>query len=148
MRWRSGAAAAVMVMTWGALTGCGGDGETAGRSPEVVTGQVVDGPGGAPVPGAEVELVLHPAVGVGGEQAAEETAASDVADSKGRFALAAPVEELTLNAAPDGRVQVELRVKGSEAAGTMATVLLRKDAETGRTEVTTTSDVVVVSPAS
>lgn len=140
--WWRGVAVGVLLAGGSVLTGCGGD-EAASEAPTSVSGVVLDGPEGAPVGDAEVELLVYPAaMGSRGDDDAASTAGTGSTGSDGAYALEADVDELTPHAGADGRVQVEVRVVGSEA-GTRTTVLLRKDQETGETQVVETTGVVV-----
>lgn len=139
----AGCAVALLVV----MSGCSEDDEASG--PVTVVSGVVQAGGGAPLSGAEVELIVIPAA-LGSAAPADDLASADTAslDTAGAFHLEAAPEQLTPHAGADGRVQVEIRVVGRPDASTRTTVLLRKDAETGETSVVETTGVEVLAPAS
>lgn len=162
---RGGRARALAVGTAGwvlLVAGCASDDQDAAAvTPyDVASGVVLDAPDGAPVAGAEVELVVWPAAQSSG---ASPTASSssqepgsgehqlvtldtDVTDASGEFDLEALTAELTPHANADGLVGIELRVVGSPS-GTRTSVRLDRAGDTGVASVVGTEDVVVVLPA-
>lgn len=142
--WVRGAVGVVALLL--ATAGCGSDEDVEGDVPSV-SGVLLDGPDGAPVESAEVELLVLPSA-MGSSAEAVQPVSADRAStgSDGTYRLEAAVDDLTLNAGADGRVQVEVRPVG-EKVGTRTTVLLRRDRKTGEAQVVETTGVVVESQA-
>lgn len=141
--WTRGRAVVTLLASGALLLGCSSRAEPDEDVRPLVSGTVLDGPEGAPVGGADVELLVYPAaMGSTAQDAAAATADTGRTLADGTYALEAAVDELTPHAGADGRVQVEVRVVGAEA-GTRTAVLLRKDQSTGATEVVETTGVVV-----
>lgn len=145
---RRGAFACLLAVALVLLAACGQDDEEQEAAPTpVVSGIVLDGPEGDPVPDVELELLVWPSpqASTGGASEAPETirADTDTTDAAGEFALTALPDELTPHAASDGLVGIEVRVAGTKAPGTRTTVRLQRADDTGVTSVVETSGLVV-----
>lgn len=140
-RTRAGAGVVVATMLVLSGAGCGGDEGDPESRQAAVSGTVTDGPAGAPVASTEVELLVRgAAMGAGGGTGTSvDTVTTDAA---GAFVLDAAVDDLTPHAGTDGRVQVEVRPAGAEV-GTITSVRLEKDQETGVTRIVETTAVEV-----
>ncbi|WP_110240327.1 hypothetical protein [Nocardioides gilvus] len=135
--------AAITLVATAALAGCGSDEDESEQEPQgVVTGVVLDGAGGAPVPGVEVELLVWPSPQAGatapvGEapeliRIDEQTTADD-----GTFDLEALAAELSPHASSDGQVGLEIRKVGAAGAGTRTSVRLSRGEGNGEFTVHT-----------
>lgn len=140
-RTRAGAGVAVAVMLVLFGVGCGGgESDSASKQP-AVSGTLTEGVGGEPIGATEIELVVRGAA-MGSSGTAATSVDTVTTDASGAFVLDAAVGDLTPHAGADGRVQVEVRPAGAES-GTITSVRLEKDRETGVTRVVETTEIVV-----
>lgn len=134
---------AVTLLVTGAVAGCGSDDEKSAEDPQdVVTGVVLDGAGGEPASGVDVELLVWPSpqagatapVGQGPEliRVDEATTSDD-----GSFDLEALAEDLSPHASSDGQVGLEIRRTGAAGAGMRMTVRLSRSEGNGEFTVHT-----------
>lgn len=136
-------AAAIAVAVAGALTACGSDEETSQQDPQdVATGTVLDGAGGAPVSGVDVELLVWPSPQGGGATPvgeAPELIRVDEARTAddGTFDLEALARDLSPHAGSDGQVSVEIRKVGAAGAGLRTIVRLSRGQDNGEFKVHT-----------
>lgn len=140
-RTRAGTGVVVATMLVLSGAGCGGDEGDPETRQAAVSGTVTGGPDGAPAASTKVELLVRgAAMGAGG--ATGTSVDTVMTDASGAFVLDAAVDDLTPHAGADGRVQVEVRPDGAEA-GTITSVRLEKDQETGVTRIVETTEVAV-----
>lgn len=125
-------AASITLVTTAALAGCGSDDENAAQQPQdVVAGVVLEGEGGAPTAGLDLELLVWPspqgaATAPAGEapeliRVDEQTTSDD-----GTFHLKAMAADLSPHASSDGQVGLQIREVGADGEGLRTTVRLSR----------------------